>query len=73
MQIKQFFLLAGMGLIGCSGQHLSTADGTCLTCFNSPLTGEAINHPGQKQQSIVTRVKKCRELTAASRSVFRPM
>lgn len=42
-----FTLVALLG--GCStGQHMYTSDGKCITCWNNPISGEAINHEGQQ-------------------------
>ncbi|OUS01150.1 hypothetical protein A9Q81_09835 [Gammaproteobacteria bacterium 42_54_T18] len=38
---------------GCTvnGQHIYTEDGKCLSCWNNPLTGQAINHTGETPKS----------------------
>ena len=37
---------------GCSSNHL-VADGVCLTCFNNPLSGEALNYNKSEQSNEV--------------------
>ena len=39
------FTLLASGCTSSTG-HMYSADGTCLTCWNNPLTGEAVNHDG---------------------------
>ena len=49
--------LSGTVLLGgcASGQHITTSDGTCLTCMNNPFTGKAVNYdPNQHPESAVT-------------------
>ncbi|EIF42802.1 hypothetical protein DOK_12081 [gamma proteobacterium BDW918] len=49
-------LTGSVFLGGCaSGQHITTADGTCLTCMNNPITGKPINYdPGTHPGSTIT-------------------
>tara|TARA_R110001592_G_scaffold221139_2_gene475830 strand:+ start:37541 stop:38230 length:690 start_codon:yes stop_codon:yes gene_type:complete len=49
MTIKRFLIATALGsaltLTGCaSGQHIVTADGTCLTCVNNIITGKPMNY-----------------------------
>lgn len=43
-----------LALSGCAvnGEHLYADDGTCLSCWNNPITGEAINHDINNEQDI---------------------
>ena len=40
-------------LTGCAAtDHIYNAQGQCLTCFNNPFTGEAINHDGNNNKHL---------------------
>jgi len=43
--------LALLTIIGCSTtNHIYSADGKCITCWNNPITGSPINHDGRTNQ-----------------------
>ena len=48
--------LSGTVLLGgcASGQHITTSDGTCLTCMNNPFTGKAVNYDPNQQTPVHT-------------------
>ena len=40
-------------LSGCATtDHMYNADGQCMTCFNNPFTGEALNHDGNNNKHM---------------------
>ena len=47
MKLKATSLTLLIALSGCAAtDHIYNSEGQCLTCFNNPLTGEALNHDG---------------------------
>jgi hypothetical protein len=42
-----------LALSGCATtDHIYNAEGQCLTCFNNPFTGEAMNHDGSNNKHM---------------------
>ena len=53
MKLSALFGTLALAIIlgGCaSNQHVYSADGKCLTCWNNPITGKPINHDGEANQ-----------------------
>jgi hypothetical protein len=45
--------LVGVLLAGCSSnQHVYSANGKCVTCWNNPVTGKPINHDGEANKEV---------------------
>ena len=57
-------------LSGCaSGQHVYSSDGKCITCWNNPVTGEAINHEGKATQEQVPEQTQVSQTTTTETTV----
>jgi hypothetical protein len=53
MNLKPIALVVALAASGCAtNDHIYNADGACLTCFNNPFTGEAINHDGTNNKHM---------------------
>ena len=48
-------LLLIFALSSCASEPIYSSDGTCLTCWNNPLTGAPINHDGDAQKRQINR------------------
>ncbi len=64
--MRLLFLFTVLSILsGCAGNHIKTADGRCLTCFNNPITGEGINHDGNYSSGQVKvdayNIRICKE------------
>lgn len=49
---KSLLVIAGfvLGVSGCAtDQHVYSANGKCISCWNNPITGKPINHDGSPQ------------------------
>lgn len=54
MKISSLIVFILLVLTGCAKNHMYTSDGTCLTCWNNPITGKPINHDGKGSQEQKT-------------------
>jgi hypothetical protein len=69
MKLSTLFATLALVIIvsGCaSNQHVYSADGKCLTCWNNPVTGNPINHDGQANQGIAAQESQAVESTTNS-------
>lgn len=54
MKISAFLSMMACATLmtGCAtNQHVYSADGSCLTCWNNPITGKPINYEEKKQEN----------------------
>ncbi len=67
LKLKSLGLLAcALLLAACNGNHYYSADGTCWTCLNNPITGEPLNHDDESATLEGWKARKAGEQQAAA-------